>query len=92
MFHFKNKTIEIDGQDFNLRELSVKQQKELFEAFKEDNDSTLLQARYVKAGCHECKEMELDEILDAPASVIKTLSEAVAELSGLTSDEDDEKN
>jgi len=89
--NFNQKTVEISGESFTVKELSARQRKEALKMYNDKADPIDLQARYIQMGVEELKEKDLDFVLDLPGSVFTDLVEAVMEISGLV-DKDEVKN
>lgn len=89
--NFQQKTVELAGESFTVKELSARQRKEALKLYNEKVDAIDLQAHYLKMGVAELADKDIDHILDLPGSVFTRLVELVMQISGLV-EEDEAKN
>jgi len=88
---FDRRQVKIKGETFNVHELSVNQRNEAHSAGENSDGSSVLAANYILMGCVEFNGKTIEEILELPGKVFDALSLAVAEISGMTQEEDAEK-
>lgn len=89
-FVFKRDAVNVGGVDYTVRELSARQRREIFNQYKQDEDSLLMSAMMVQAGCVEFNGKSVDDILDLPGSLFDALSSAVTKVSGIAADDSDD--
>lgn len=83
MFEPNKATITIQGKELEIVELSARQRQEIPKLSKKGID---IEAYCIKQCVPAFSTIDLDEILDFPASVFQELSEAVLKISGLGND------
>jgi len=79
-----------DGEEIAISELTLKQRGKLHVAAKKDPIDA--QALVVCMGCSLFEESDLDAVKDMPGDLISDIADAILSLSGLSDDEDAEKN
>ena len=91
---FEKAEIKVGGNKYHVRELTVRERRDIYAKHKEEQDATMLSVNMVLAGCNEFEGKTADEVLDLPGTVFDAISVAVANVSGMgeSSDEGDEKN
>ena len=89
-YSFKNETVEIDGSVYHVHEITIGQRRKILAAFNESKDSTMYSVGLVQGGCDEFDGTSDDDILAMPASLFDAIAEAVADVSGMNPDDDDE--
>ena len=89
---FAEKTVKINGEEFHIHELSVKDRREVFASADDENKSALLvSGLLILRGCVEFADKVLEDVEDLPGSVFDKLSNEVADLSGMSGDDDEKK-
>jgi len=88
---FKTGTVKTVGGDYTIRELSMKQRKELTLKHKKRKDLILMQVHLVKLGCDQLNDVSEDDIMALPGTMFDDIAVACSKLSGLY-DEDDAGN
>lgn len=89
--YFNERCVKIGDAEYNVRELSVRQRKAVFDAFKADSDAAIMGAQLIVYGCREFADKTTDQVMDLPGSLFDELSNAVAEISGMGAGDSDEK-
>ena len=89
-YTFKQDSVTIDGADFHVHEITIGQRRKILAAFNESKDSTMYSVGLVQGGCDEFDGASDDDILAMPASLFDAIAEAVADVSGMNPDDDDE--
>jgi hypothetical protein len=90
-FDFKSDTVEIDDTTYHVQEISIGQRRKILAAFNKSKDSTMYSAGLIQGGCDEFEGVSDDEIMEMPASIFDAIAEAVANVSGMNPDDDDEE-
>ncbi len=94
-FKAKTEIVNIGDHTLTIIELSAKQRSQMMKLYKSENAGPIdIQAYIIKAGCTECADMNIDEILDMPGTIVGELSDEILLISGLTenAEEEAEKN
>lgn len=86
----KQEEIEVNGMTVAISGLTVGQRKKFYDASKEDLFHA--QALVVCMGCAEFTEDDVEEVLQLDSQSITELADAILKKSGLSDDEDEEKN
>lgn len=89
---FNTKSITIDADKFEIKEINARQRQELFKLFKDETDPVEAQAHAIKMGCKQFIDKSINEIFEMPGTIFAKLAEEVMAISGLGDDSETEKN
>ena len=89
---FKHSKVNIDDTEVEVRELSARQRRELFELHSKDTNPIEIQAHVIKMGCDMYSDKSVDDILDISGTAFDTLAKEILHISGLDEEAADEKN
>ena len=88
-FNFKTEPVEIDGDQYNVHEISIGQRRKILSDFDKDKDSTLYSVGLIVGGCEEFENSSVDEILGMPVTLFDEIARAVASASSMNPDDDE---
>jgi len=86
---FPTTEVTVGDKIYHVREITIGKRREILAAFNKDKDGTMYSVGLISGGCAEYIGKDA-EILALPGSLFDKLSEAVAEASGMTDDEESE--
>jgi len=89
---FKLKKIDVNGQKYEVHEISVRQRREIFSQHKESGDALEMSISLVLFGCVQFEGKDDEAVLDLPGTVFDAISGAVADVSGMGADDDEKKS
>jgi len=92
MMKFNTKTITISGEKYKIKEMDARQRQKFLKIYRENADTEEAQANLIKMCCPAFKDMSIDEIFLIPGRIFAEVSEVATDLSGLSGEEETEKN
>lgn len=84
-FAVKKTTVEVEGEEYVIRALKVKELEQLVEKYGDDPNPMVLTAHMISASSKDgkLKDVTPDELDEWPMKVFKEIQEAVLEINGL---------